>query len=118
MDVEPSVLGYFLLALLDFCVIKFFDAAALQADEVVMMAAFVQFEYRLATFKVVANQQTSLLKLRQHAIHGSETNIGVFIQEEFIDVLGRHMALLGILKQVEHLQSGKCGLEAHVSQLF
>ena len=67
---EAAFLGDLDLALLDCGVEELFDPAALQADQVVVVLSFIQFEYRLAGFEMVALQQARLLELGQHAIHG------------------------------------------------
>jgi len=45
-----------LLAAFDFCVEKFFDATAVQAHQVIVVMAFVEFEYGLAGLEVTARQ--------------------------------------------------------------
>lgn len=45
-----------LLAAFDFCIEKFFDATTVQAHQVIMVMAFVEFEYGLAGLEVTARQ--------------------------------------------------------------
>ena len=72
---EAAFLGNGVLALFDFGIDEFLDLAALQADQMIVMGAFVQFENRLAGFEVVTLQQARLLELGQHPIDGGETDI-------------------------------------------
>ena len=44
------------LALFDFRIKKLFDLAAIQANQMVMVRTFIQFEHGLAGFKVIALQ--------------------------------------------------------------
>ena len=47
-DNESAVLGDFALAFFDFRIVELFDAAALYAYQVIVMAFGVKFEHRLA----------------------------------------------------------------------
>ena len=118
VNVEATVLGDLLLPLLDFRIVEFLHAPALHANEVVVMAALVQFKDRLATLKVVPHQQSGLLELCQHTVNRCQADFCVFGQQQFVYVLCRQMPLRGVLKQVQHLQPGEGGVEAHVSQFF
>lgn len=118
MNIEATVLGDFLLPFFNFRIVKFFHPTALHAHEMIVMAAFIQFKDCFAAIKVVPHQQSGLLKLREHPVDSRQADVRAFGQEYFVDILGRHVALLGILKKVEHLQPGEGGLETHVSQFF
>ena len=72
---EPSILGDFDLTFLDFGVIKFLHPAALQADQVVVVSAAGKFKHRLATFEMVALEQSGLFKLGKYPIHGGKTDV-------------------------------------------
>ena len=63
-DSEALGLGYGLLAVFDFGVVKLFDLAAVKANQVVVVLAFVELVQRLATFKLAAAQNTRLFELR------------------------------------------------------
>jgi hypothetical protein len=55
---------HIVLALLNLRIVKLFDFAAIKAHHVVVVLPFVELIHRFATFKVVATEQTCLLKLR------------------------------------------------------
>lgn len=63
-DSEALGLGDRLLAAFDFGVVKLFYLAAVKADQMVVVLAFVELVYRLAAFKLAAAQNTGLLELR------------------------------------------------------
>ena len=69
MNTKTTLVGGFVLKLLNFLITKFFDMTTLQAHNMVMMAAFIQLKYRLAAFKVVAQQQACLLKLGKYTVN-------------------------------------------------
>ena len=64
------VAGDGLLQFLDVGIEKFFHAATVQADQVVVVHAFIQLVDGLVGRKAVAPQQSGLLELAQHAVNG------------------------------------------------
>ena len=63
-------LGDCCLTLFDFCVVKLFYLAAVQANQVIVVFALVKLKYGLATFKVAACQDASLFELREPVVRG------------------------------------------------
>ena len=64
-----------LLPLLDLGVIELLDPTALQANQVVVVLAFVEFENRFARLEIAALEQAGLLELRQDAIDRGQPDI-------------------------------------------
>ena len=62
-DGESLGLGDGLLAIFDFKVVKLFDLAAVKADQVVMVLAFVELVDRFTPLKLAAAQNTGLFEL-------------------------------------------------------
>ena len=81
-----------------------------------MVAALVELEHRLAGLEVLARQQPGLLELRQHAVDGGEADVDAFGEQRLVDVLGREVAHLARLEQLEDLAPGQRRLEAAVLQ--
>jgi outer membrane protein assembly factor BamE len=100
-DGEAALFRYLVLAPFDFGVGKFLDAAALQADQMIVVFAILEFEDRLAGFEMVALQQSRLLELGKHAIHRGEADIDVFGQQLTVDILGGEMTRRRLAEQVE-----------------
>lgn len=50
---ESALLGDFLLTLFDVFIEKLFDPPTVHADQMIVMRAFVEFENRLAAFKMI-----------------------------------------------------------------
>src|SRR2546430_3290414 len=94
VDREAAVLGDLDLALLDVGVVELLHAPALQAYEVVVVAALVELVDRFAALEVVAHEQPRLLELREHAVDRSEPDVGVLLEELAIHVFRREMALV------------------------
>ena len=114
MDLEAALGCRHFLPLLDFFVEELLDATALQADDVIVMAALVQFEHSLAAFEMMAYQQAGLLELGQYSIDRGQPDVLAGSQQNLVDVFRRQMPLLAVLEQAEHLQSGQGGLEAGI----
>jgi len=62
-DFKSSVIGNGMLTLFNLVIAEFFDMSALQAYDVVVMAALVQLKHCFSAFKVMTNQQPGLLEL-------------------------------------------------------
>lgn len=118
MDFESPLAGGLVLQFFDFLITEFFHMAALQADNMIVMAAFAQFEYGLAAFEMVAHQQPGLLELCQYAVNGSEADIISSVDHHFIHILGGKVTLAAFFKQLQNFQARQSGFEAGVFQVF
>ena len=116
LELEALLSCDLLLPLLDLGVIKLLDPAALQANQVVVMLAFVEFEHRFARLEIAALEQTGLLELRQDAIDRCQPDILPFGQQLLVDVLGTHVPMRAVLEDVEDLQTRHRGLETGAFQ--
>lgn len=115
---EPAVFRDLDLTAFDLTIEKLLDAAALQADEVVVVAAFVQFEYRLAAFlEMMADEQPGLRELGEHSIHRRQSHIHVFRQQQPVDVFGGQVPDFARFKQIEDFQPRQRGFEPDVFQI-
>lgn len=94
-----------LLALLDFGIIKLFNLAAIEAHQMVVVRAFVEFKDRLAAFKMVAVQDFSLLKLGQYAIDRRQADIELVVEQNFINIFGGEMTHWAILKNLQNFKA-------------
>jgi len=101
-----------LLAFFDFGVVKLLHLAAVQADQVVVVVALVQFKHRFTAFKLAALQDARLLELSQHPIHRGQAHIRTLLQQHPKDVFGRHMTLAAALEDFQNLQPRHGSLEA------
>jgi purine nucleoside phosphorylase len=110
---EASIFGDSDLASLDFGVVKFFHPTALQANQVIVVSAAGKLKHGLAAFEVVAFEQSRLLELRQHPVHGGETDVLPLSDERSVNILGREMAYRAAFKQAEYSKARQRGLQAH-----
>src|SRR5690554_2518833 len=84
----------------------------------VVMAAFVNLEYGVRRLKVAADQDASLLKLRQNAINRCQSHIDAFILQKTINILGREVFSLALVKKLQNPQPRQRCLEAGFAQFF
>jgi hypothetical protein len=84
---------------------------------VVVVASFIQFEYRLARLEMVPNQQTCLLELGQHAVHGREPDVEAVSQQLLVDVFRGQVADLAVLEDIDDLQTWQGRFEAGVLEV-
>lgn len=111
---EAPVLGYLELAFLDFRIVEFLDAAALQADQVVVVLAIVELEHGLARFEMMAFKQASVFELGEHPIDGGQANIDMLGKQLAINIFGSEMARIRLAEQVEDGHARHGCLEAYV----
>lgn len=111
-NIKAALLSHLLLTLFDFVIEKLFHAAAVQADQVVVMRAFIQFEHRLAGFKMVSMEQAGLFELGKHAIYRRQADVHVFCQQDLVYVLGAQVTNRAVLENIENLESRQGGLQA------
>src|SRR6188474_2043765 len=110
-QLEAALLRDVALALLDLGVVELLDAAALQADQVVVVAALVELEDRLAGLEMLARQQPGLLELRENPVDGCESNVHAFGDQRLVDVFCRQVANLARLEQLQDPAPRQRGLE-------
>ena len=67
------------LSALDLQIMKLLHASAVQAHQMVVVLALVEFINRFATLKVGAFQNTRLFELCKHTVDRRQTHINVFL---------------------------------------
>ena len=117
VDGEAAFLGDAGLAFFDFGVEELLDLAALQADQMIVVVALVEFEHRLVAVEVVAHQQPGLLELGEHAVDRGETDILAFVRQQPVHLLCGHVALVALLEQIEDFQARQRGLETDALEI-
>ena len=103
----------FVLQSLDIIADEFDDLATIQVDHMVVMLPTIQFIDRLATFKIVLDDDPRCLELGQHAIHRRQTDVFLVRKQLLVDILGSDMLHAGLIKYLQdpharmrHLQTG------------
>ena len=51
---KTVLVRYLMLSFLDFIILKLFDSAAIDTNEMIMMRPFIQFEHGFACFKIIS----------------------------------------------------------------
>src|SRR5260370_24985643 len=87
-DLKSAIAGDLGLALFDLGIEEFLDAAALQADQVVVLPTLIELENRLARIEMMADQETRLLELVEDPVNGRQPHIPPLADELLIDILG------------------------------
>ena len=85
---------------------KLLDPATVQAHQVIVVVAFVEFKHCLARLKLAAPKQAGLLKLGQHPVNGGQANVCAFLHHQAVNIFGRHVALLARMEIRQDFQSG------------
>jgi hypothetical protein len=116
-DLEAQAVGYRPLALLDPLVGELFDSAAVNAHDVIVMCAFVQFEDGGAALEMMSRHQSCRFELRQDPVDGGEADVLVHFQEAPIDILGAHVPCLRIREDLEDLHARHGDLEASPTEM-
>jgi len=114
---KPPLLGNAGLTFFDFPVIKLFDLAALQTDQMVVMVAMIEFEYGLVAVEVMTDQQARLLELGQHTVDRGKADVLALVRKQSIHFLGSHMALVALLEQIENFQTWQRGFETDALEI-
>jgi hypothetical protein len=112
------LLGDGMLATLDFLVEKLFDMTALQAEQMIVMAATVEFVNRLVIVEMMPNQNAGMLELGQDAIHRGEADIDAVSKQKTVNIIRRQVAPIGLLEQGENFQARTGNFQAQGLELI
>ena len=104
--------GHGVLALLDFGIVKLFHLAAIQAHQMVVVLARIEFKNRFATLEMAAAQDLGMFKLGQNTIDRGQSDVGAFSQQHAIDIFSRHVTARIALEDLEYFQSRQGRLES------
>lgn len=115
---ESTLFSDDVLALFNFGVEELLDLATLHADKMIVVAALVEFEHRLAGLEVVSLKQACLFELSQHPIHSRQPDVHAVVHQRAVDVFRGQMSLVRALEEIENLQTGVSRLESDVLQVF
>jgi len=109
---EAFLLGDIVLALFNFSVVKLFNPAAVQTNQVIVVFAFVELIDRFAALKMASTQNIGLLELRQHPVNRGQTHVGATFKQNTKNVLGRHVPLRAFLENFKYFQAGQGRFES------
>ena len=115
---KSPILGDFNLTLLDFGIIKFFDPAALQTYQMVMVSAARKFKHRFATFKMVALKQSSLLELGKYPVDSGKTDILALADQCSVNIFRRKVPYGAALEQAQYSKARSVAFKPMVLRSF
>lgn len=105
--------GNLALQHLDDFVAELVDPSASEADEVIVVFAFVDLEHGLAAVEHIARQEPRALQLRQHAVDRTQAHIRPLVEEASVHVLRGEMAGFARADDLQYPHPGQGHLEAH-----
>jgi len=82
-----------------------------------MVLALVELEKRPPRLEIAAFEDACLLKLREHPVHGGQSDVLLQLEQLAKHVFGAHMPMPPVLKDLENLQPGRGGLQAGAAEL-
>lgn len=109
---EAFLLGDIVLTLFNLSIVKLFNPAAVQTNQMVMVLAFIELIDRFAALKMAPTQNIGLLELRQHPVNRGQTHVGATLKQNAKNVLSRHMPLRAFLENFKYFQAGQCRFES------
>ncbi len=120
-DREAPFGGNLVLPLLDLGIVELLHPATLEADQMVVVMPFIEFEDGLARLEMVALEQAGLLELRENAIDRGQADVHAVTQQMAVNIFGCDVArgtFFGqFVEQIEDLEAGERGLEANVLEV-
>jgi hypothetical protein len=106
--------GHGSLAFFNLRIVKLFHPPAIETNQMIMVRTFIELIDCFAALEITAREQPGLLKLREHAVHRSQANIGALIEQNAVDIFSRHMPLLARLENLHDFQAWQGGFETRV----
>ena len=106
------------LAFFDRFIDELFDAAAVKTHDMVVMRPLVEFKHGHAVFEMMARHQSGRLELREHAIHGRQTDVLVGLDQALVDAFGGHMTGRTTLENFEDLESRSRDFQPGLAQIL
>jgi hypothetical protein len=98
MNGKAAFFRGFFLAFFDLFIAKLFYTPTLQADDMIVMPALIQFEHRLIAFEVMPDQQAGLFKLGQHAVYGRQTDILAAVKQYAVNIFRGKMSAVAVFE--------------------
>ncbi len=83
---------------------ELFYMAALQAHDMVVMCAAVEFEDRFPAFEMMLHQQPRLLELREYAIDSGKAHDLTRADEQFVDIFRAQMPFFTRFEQLQDFE--------------
>lgn len=80
-QLETFRLCNFILAFFDDVIAEFFDSAAFDTDDVIMVLAAIQLENRIASLEMMTFDQSCSLELGQDPIYRGQTDFLAFAEQ-------------------------------------
>ncbi len=84
----------------------------------VVMRPLIEFEHGHAVFEMMPRHQPGGLELREHAIHGRQTDVLVGLDQALVDAFGGHVTGRTALENFEDLESRPRDFQPCLAQIL
>lgn len=115
-----SLLSDFSLECFDGGILKLFNLAALNANQMIMVVTPIHLEHGVAALKMMADDQPCRLELSEDAIDRGQTDLLTLADQGFEDFFCTQVTALGplTLQNFQDLDSGEGDLKSRISDVF
>lgn len=110
---EASVACNPFLPTFDFFVDEFLNASAIDAYEMVMMLAGLEFEDGFASLEMVPFKDAGFLELGQDTIDRREADVDVVAQQLPVNIVRAEVAYFGLFEEFENSKARQGRFETH-----
>jgi hypothetical protein len=118
MDSKAMFGRNFFLASFNGRVIKLFQMAALQTNNMIMVLTMIELEYRFSALEIMAYQNTREFKLSQYTVNRSQAYVFAGCNQHFENIFCTEMMIFAVFKQIKHFESGQGDFQAGFLQIF
>lgn len=118
LETEPALLRDQALEPFDLRMEKLLDPPAVEAKEMVVVLALLEFEDSTPCVDVGAPQQPGLLELEQNAIYRAQSERDVFCAQRLHNILGAHVPHPPRLEGRKDPLARQRGLQTHAFEFF
>tara|TARA_B100000519_G_C13980649_1_gene314432 strand:+ start:260 stop:622 length:363 start_codon:yes stop_codon:yes gene_type:complete len=117
-QLETGSIRNLTLAFFDTLVCKLLDNTALHAHQMVVVLGFGNLKHGVTTFKMVAFNQSSVLKLGQHPVNGANPDLVIIDEQLFVNVFSREVMGRRTFENLEDLYPWQGDFEAGVPEFL
>ncbi len=108
---EPKLAGHLVLALLDGLVEKLLNVATIEADNMIMVRATIEFKDGMPALEVMPLDKPGTFELGQYPVDGCETDLLAIFKENPVNIFSTEVLLLALFEDFQNLHARQRDLE-------